>query len=140
MKLAEKVAFLQGLMNGLKIDNSTDEGKILNYMANILQELALSVEALNGELDEIVELVDNLDEDLGKVEEELYDIEEDYDYDCEDCDDNDEDFECDEEFYEVICPTCGDSICLTEDVIEKGSLNCPNCKELLEFNIDEDSE
>ena len=49
----------------------------------------------------------------------------------------------DEELYECVCPTCGDTICLGENIIEEGSIDCPNCGELLEFDfseIDEDEE
>ena len=44
MELSKKVAYLKGLMEGLKIDDSTNEGKILTIMADILDEM--SVDAL----------------------------------------------------------------------------------------------
>lgn len=139
MKLTDRVSYLQGLMDGLEINDSTREGKILIQMADILQELALSVEDLETEIDEVVELVDTLDEDLGELEEDYYDL----DFDDDDCDDedeydDDEEMDLDDEFYEVICPTCGDTICLNQEMIEEGSINCPNCNELLEFDFDEE--
>ena len=36
MELSKKVAYLKGLMEGLKIDDSTNEGKILTIMADIV--------------------------------------------------------------------------------------------------------
>ena len=39
--------------------------------------------------------------------------------------------------YEVTCPGCGDTILLDEGMLEEGSLNCPNCNELLEFDLDD---
>ena len=35
------------------------------------------------------------------------------------------------------CPTCGDTILIDEGMIEEGSINCPNCNELLEFDVDD---
>ncbi len=134
MKLSDRVSYLQGLMDGLEIDDSTKEGKVLIQMADILQEMALSIEDVSGEVDEVVELVDTLDEDLGDLEEDYYEYDDD-DYD----DSDDEDFDDDDDYYEVICPTCGDTICLDEGMIEEGSIHCPNCDELLEFDFDDDS-
>ena len=68
MKLTDRVSYLQGLMDGLEINDSTKEGKVLIQMADILQEMALSIEDVEGEIDEVVELVDTLDEDLGELE------------------------------------------------------------------------
>lgn len=159
MKLSNKVAYLKGLMDGMKIDDSTNEGKVLLMMANILDEMSLSVEAISDEVNEVVELVDILNEDLCDVEEELYFGDDEYDCDCDcecscDCNDedddeyddydDDEDYEFEDEVeYECVCPTCGDTICLCESIIEEGSMDCPNCGELLEFDfseIDEDEE
>lgn len=143
MKLTDRVSYLQGLMDGLEINDSTKEGKILIQMAEILKEMALSVEDISAEVDEVVELVDTLDEDLGDLEDDYYDLD-DYDYEDEDDEDedmdDDEDDEYDDEYYEVICPTCGDTICLNEEMIEEGSINCPNCNEFLEFDFEDDSE
>ena len=40
MELSKKVAYLKGLMEGLKIDDSTNEGKILTIMADILDDMS----------------------------------------------------------------------------------------------------
>ena len=52
-----------------------------------------------GELEELVSIID---EDLGDLEDDFY----------EDDDDEAGDVDFDEEYYEVVCPTCGDPICL----------------------------
>ena len=36
----------------------------------------------------------------------------------------------------VTCPSCGDTICITEAMLDEGSINCPGCGELLEFDFD----
>ena len=138
MKLTEKVSYLQGLIDGLEIDESTKEGKVFSKMADILAELAEAVEGIQDEVSEMTELVDIIDQDLGDVEEALLDEDEDDDDDYED-DDDDEDFDFDDdELYEVTCPSCGDTIYLTEDMLEDGSIDCPGCGEDLEFDFDEE--
>ena len=139
MKRTEKMSYLQGLIDGLEIDTTTKEGKALTQMSEVMSELVLYVEDLQSQVDELTELCDILDEDLGQVEDDLYDD----DYDCDDCYDDDEDDddeyefdEDDDELYEVTCPTCGDTILIDEGMIEEGSINCPNCNELLEFDFD----
>lgn len=138
MKLTDSVAYLKGLMDGLEIDESTKEGKVLVQMANIMQEMALSITDIESEVDEVVELVDTLDSDLGDLEEDYYELDD--DDDCDDEDDDDEELDSDDDYYEVICPSCGDTICLNQEMIEEGSINCPNCNELLEFDFDGDDD
>ena len=69
------------------------------------------------------------------------------DDDC-DCDDDcccDDEYDDDEDaMYECVCPNCGDTIMLGENIIADGSIDCPNCGESLEFDFseieDEDNE
>ena len=139
MELSKKVAYLKGLMEGLKIDDSTNEGKILTIMADILDEMSATVEDIAEEVDETVELVDTLDEDLGEIEDLIYGDDDDDDCCCDDDDDDDDDA-----MYECVCPNCGDTIMLGENIIADGSVECPNCGESLEFDFseieDEDNE
>lgn len=142
MKLTEKMSYLQGLIHGLDIDSTSKEGKALLAMTDVMNEMVVYIEDLQSQVDELTELCDILDEDLGAVEEDLYNED---DCDCDDCDcdddcccdDDDFDFSDDDELYEVTCPTCGDTILLDESIIDEGSMNCPNCDELLEFDYNE---
>ncbi len=147
MILTEKAAYLKGLMDGLEIDDSTKEGKVLLAMYDLLKELAESVDEIDQDVDDIVEFCNVLDEDLANIENDLYEDEDD-DYDDDYCDDEcdcccDDDCDCDccdceDDRYEVVCPTCGDTIELTLEMVEEGSIECPNCGELLEFDIEEE--
>lgn len=139
MKLTEKMSYLQGLLDGLELDNSTKEGKALLQMSDVMSELVAYVEDLQSQVDELTELCDILDQDLGQVEEDIYDEDCDFE-DCDECledEDEDYDFDEDEELYEITCPSCGDTILIDEGMIEEGSINCPNCNELLEFDCDD---
>lgn len=76
-------------------------------------------------------------------------MDEDEDYEDEEFEDEwdeDEDYEegfdfGDEEstIYEVEC-ACGEIINFDEEVLEKGSMKCPNCGELLEFSLEDDED
>ena len=129
MTLTEKVAYLKGLAEGLALDESKPETKVINAMIDILDDLALSVADMEDGLDLISEQLDAVDEDLDELEGFVYeDLD---DCCCDDCCDEDE-----EEYYDVECPSCGEVICVDRDILEEGSINCPKCNELLEFEID----
>ena len=130
MTLTEKVAYLKGLAEGLALDESKPEIKVIKAMMDILDDLALSVADLEDGLDLVCEQLDAVDEDLDELEGFVYEELDDCDCCCDDCDDEDE------EFYDVECPSCGEVICVDRDILEEGSINCPKCDELLEFEID----
>jgi hypothetical protein len=134
MKLTEKMSYLQGLMDGLDLDTTTKEGKILVQISAVMHDMVSYIEDMQGQIDELSELCDILDEDLGSLEEDVYDLDS---CDCEDDDEYDEEFD-DDELYEIQCPTCGDSIYLDDGMLEEGSMECPNCGENLEFDFDPD--
>ena len=132
MTVTEKVAYLKGLAEGLALDENKPETKIINAMIGVLDELALSVSDLEDGLDLVSEQLDAVDEDLDELEGFVYeDLD---DCCCDDCCDDEE------EYYDVECPSCGEVICVDRDILEDGSINCPKCNELLEFEFDEDDE
>ncbi len=131
MTLTEKVAYLKGLAEGLALDTSKPENKVISAMIDVLDDLALTVSDLEDTVDIINEQVDAVDEDLDELETYVY---EELCDECDCCDDDDFDEEC--EYYDVECPTCGEVICVDEDILADGSINCPNCNELLEFEVE----
>lgn len=148
MTVTEKVAYLKGLAEGLGIDESNKEGKVLKAVIDALEDVAFSLSDLEDGVAELCEQVDMIDEDLDNLEQDFYDDEDDYDYEDE-CGcghhhhHHHDDEEDDDVLYEVECPTCGDTICVNEEMLDEGHINCPNCDELLEFtfdDVDEDEE
>ena len=120
MGISEKVAYLKGLMEGLNIDEQTNEGKLFTAIVDVLDEIALEIEDLT---DEVMELGDGLDvvsDDLSDVEDIVYDD-----------DDDDEEEEC----YATTCPECEEEIYFDDTVLEDGTLLCPNCGAKLEFDL-----
>lgn len=140
MKLSEQMSYLRGLVDGLDIDMTTKEGKVLGQVLEVLQATVLYVDDLQDQVDELTELCEDLDEDLGDVEEFLLDEDDDFDddddYELDDSDDYD-DFNDEDDLYETVCPTCGNTIVLADAILDEGVMNCPCCGELLEFDFDD---
>ena len=124
MTVTEKVAYLKGLMEGLRVDETSKEGKILKAVVDVLDDLAMSVEDLEDYTAELTEQVDAVDEDLDSLENDFYG-------ECDCCDDDE-----DEEYYDITCPSCGDEFSVDEDTLLEGGIECPNCGEHLEFDVE----
>lgn len=134
MTTIEKVAYLKGLMEGMKIDESSDNGKLFKLIVDILDDVAKDVADIEDYVEELTEQVDAVDEDLNTLEEDFYeewDEEDDCDCGCDCCD-------CDEEYYDVTCPSCNEDFEVDEDTLLDGGVDCPYCGEHLEFDFDED--
>jgi len=122
MDINEKVAYIRGLTDGLKLNDNDDTVKVLKAVIDLLEDISDEVTELGELYDDLSDQVEEIDQDLSIVEDDLYDEEED-DEDFDDFDDFDEDGE----YYEVVCPSCGDEICVSEDILIEGSIECPSC-------------
>ena len=145
MTVSEKVAYLKGLAEGLKLDTETKEGKLISVIIDTLEDIALELEELSENALDIGDELDAISDDLSDVEEVLFGDEDDDDDDHDACtcgDDDDCGCGCgdDECAYEVSCPSCSEDIVIEESDLEKGVIICPKCGEKLEFEFDEDDE
>ena len=136
--ITEKVAYLKGLVEGMDIDQTNKEGKVLTAIMDVLADLATTLEDLEDYTAELTEQVDAIDEDLDLLETDFYEDWEEDDYCDGDCDCCDED--CGDEFYDITCPSCDTTFCVDEDTLLEGGIDCPNCAESLEFEIEEDED
>ena len=110
MNLTEKISYIRGLCDGLELDESKPEVKVLNAIVDLLDDMAFEVSDMEELYDELSAQVDEIDQDLADVESDVYDDE---DYDIEDYDDEDDDYDFDDEenpFYEVTCDSCGENL------------------------------
>ncbi len=135
MNLTEKAAYLKGLADGMGLDQSKPETKLIENMLDLLLDLAEDNEDLRAYCEELEATMDEIDEDLGMVEEDFYGECDCDDDDCDCCDDDDCDC-CDGDLYEVTCPSCGDTIYLDDTMLDDGEIECPGCGENLEFDFD----
>ena len=132
MTITEKIANLKGFLEGVQLDESKTETKVIAKIVDILEDMALEIEEMEEQVDTLNEYAEELDQDLGAVEEYVYDDEcdccDDDDCDCCDC--------CDEDFFEVECPKCGEVICLDED-FDADEVICPACNETIPLEDEE---
>ena len=149
MTLSEKAAYIQGLADGVELDETTKEGKLIAALLDIVGEMADAIADLEETTDTLNDYIEEIDEDLGALEEFVYD-ESDCDCDCY-CDDDWDDYECDgdcddcddicaladEDYFEVECPSCGETICF-DGSIDPEELACPACGEKFECIIAEE--
>ena len=152
MTISEKSAYLKGLMDGLKLDTASDEGKMIAAIVDLLGDLTRKVSDIEETTIAISDELDEIEEDLDAIEDYILDEDEDeddweddddddWDEDDEDDEDEDEDFDLGDEetIYEVEC-SCGNIIDFDEETLEKGSIVCPKCGETLEFTFEDDEE
>ena len=134
MTTSEKVAYLKGLAEGMGIDDSTREGKLYKVIIDVLEDLALDLADTKDSLVDLTDSVEEINEDLAELEEEFYDSP--CAGCCDDEDDEDEDDEDDEEpvFYTVECPGCGFRLTVDEDTLARGSFECPECGDTIDFD------
>ena len=95
MNITEKTAYLKGLLEGMNLDESKPEGKLLKAIVETLDEMANEVADLGDACEYLEDYIDEVDHDLGDLESDYYeawdddeDDDEDYCF-CEDCDEED---------------------------------------------------
>lgn len=127
-RISEKVAYLDGLMEGMNIKDD----KYAKLFTAIVDTLDVIAEEMSDHADIIDDLEDSVEEifdNLNEYDDMLFGDEEedDDDFDAEDLDDD---------FFEVVCPNCGETIYFDEDMLDSpDGLICPNCNEPVELHI-----
>jgi DNA-directed RNA polymerase subunit RPC12/RpoP len=123
MTISEKVAYIMGLTDGMKIDAESNEGKLTLAILDVLKDIALELEAVDETLDEVAEVVADIEDVVDDLEEEVFGDCDDYDFD-------------DDDLYEITCSKCDNTVGVDMSMLENDAVNCPNCGEKIEFDID----
>ena len=150
MTISEKSAYLKGLMDGMKLNTESDEGKMIAAIVDLLGDVTRKITDIEDTTIAISDELDEIEEDLDAIEDFIMDDEDDYDDDEDEYEDDewdeDEDYEEgfdfgdeDSTIYEVQC-ACGEVINFDEETLESGSIVCPNCGETLEFSLEDEDE
>jgi len=119
--LKESVAYLHGLVEGIDLDTTTKEGRILAGIVDTLGEITSAMEKLRIRQNELEIYLDSLDEEVMDLEESFY---------CADQDD----------LVEVECPECHDIVYFDADILEDDDtieVTCPNCDSTVFVNSGE---
>ncbi|MCL1789020.1 MAG: hypothetical protein FWG33_01545 [Oscillospiraceae bacterium] len=124
MTISEKVAYIMGLAEGMKIEADTNEGKLTLAMLDVLKDIAEELETVDETLDDMAEIVADIEEQVEELDEELFGgAYDDYDFDEDD-------------LYEITCRKCNNTVAVDMSMLDDGAVNCPNCGEKIEFDID----
>ena len=148
MTILEKTAYIKGLCEGLDFDKKDSaEAKVIKALLDLCQDMAEEIDALGSDVEDLIDYCEELDEDLGDVEEILLEDEDEWDDECDcgcdcddcdcDCDDCDCDCCCDEDYFEIACPSCGETVCF-DDSVNAEDLICPACGSELGCIVDDD--
>ena len=123
--ISEKVAYLEGLMEGMKISPDTNEGKLFAEILSVLADIGESIEEIEDAQDELFDAVYELEDDV----DELFG----YDGEYDDYDDEDE--------FVIACPSCGESFYVyEEDLLSEEPIECPSCGQEIDLEIECDLE
>jgi endogenous inhibitor of DNA gyrase (YacG/DUF329 family) len=115
-------------MDGLGIKDDSKENKVMIEIVKILDEIADKVDDLEDCQLQFEECLDAINEDLNGMEEEFFD---EYGEDDPDLDD----------FIELMCPECGETVYIEEDMLETHEcIKCPNCQTDIINKADENEE
>ena len=122
-KLTDRISYLQGLAEGMKLNADKDSHRLILEILNVLGEVGDSFEALADAHAELSDYVESIDEDLADMEADLYDDEdEDLAADAED----EEGFEG--SLIEYECPSCGTMVEIDADDVDfDEGAKCPQC-------------
>ena len=123
--LKTRVAYLQGLSAGLDVSAESKEGKLLMGIIELLDDFADSVGSLEEAHEQLEDYLDSIDEDLYHLEDEIFE--------------SDALESCGDEYIEVDCPRCGETVCFDADVVDDDDVvevTCPNCDEVVFINDD----
>ena len=123
--LSEKIAFLQGLADGLEIEDGSKQGKIIAGILGVLEDMAAAIEEDEQDLDDLKDYVECIDDDLAEVEDII----------------DDEEIDDDDEMIEIVCPHCDEVVYLDPECLtsEEEPL-CPNCGQPILEEDDEDED
>ena len=147
--MKEKAAYLKGLIDGLGIDESTKEGKVIKAMSELLSEMADAVDGIDEDVTRAYDQINDLSEELEDLEADLYEdddadeSDEEEDEETSDDEESDEDDNADvagEPYYEVACPACGNTVYVSEDDLDAGEAICPSCKVAFEVALADEEE
>ncbi len=123
--LSDRVSYLKGLAEGLKLDTEKNEGKLIEKILEVLNDITEELESLREDHDDLSEYVEAIDNDLSDLEDVVL---EDGDFDDDDEDDEDEDEDEDDGLVEYTCPHCGEEMTFEADSFDfDEDYHCPNC-------------
>ena len=134
--LSDRVSYLKGLAEGLKLDTEKNEGKLIEKILELLSDVTNELVSLREDQDDLSSYVEAIDNDLSDLEDVVLDDEDGKDFDDEDQKDNEDD-----NLVEYTCPHCGEEMTFEVDSFDfDEDYLCPNCHKPLFLETPDDEE
>lgn len=134
MTITEKVAYIQGLFDGLKLDaEKSGEARVLSEVLDVLREVGMQLDGMDAAIDQFDEELDALGDSVADLEEAVFDDEEE-DEDFTGFEDEDDE----EDFFEIPCPTCGEDLVVDDESLAAGVVDCPVCGGKFALSFDDE--
>ncbi len=133
--LKAKVGHIRGLIEGLGLEKSPKEGKVLIRIVEVLEEITDSLLDLDESYADLAEYAETIDEDLTELEDNYYDEEDERHLFGEE--------EAQEGSFSFECPQCREIIYVDDSVLdedEEMEILCPGCGEVVLISDGEESE
>ena len=133
MTISEKVAYIQGLYDGLGLDGGkSGEARILSELLDVLREVGLQLDGMDATLDQFDKELDTLEDTVAGLEDAVFAEEDEDDEDFGDFDDTDGDF------FEIPCPSCGEDLTVDDETLAAGVVDCPACGGKFALSFDDE--
>ena len=122
--LSDRVSYLKGLAEGLKLDTEKSEGKLIEKILEVLADISAEIASIREDHDDLSSYVEAIDNDLSDLEDAVFE-----DDGSEDEDDEEEE---DDSVVEYTCPHCGEEMTFEVDSFDfDEDYLCPNCHQPL---------
>lgn len=133
-KIRRKISYIEGLIEGIDLKNSSKEGKVIHELVDVCKAMAKQLDRIKLLVDEHETYIEAIDDDLADLEEFLFDEE----LEMDDVNDvYDDEFDFDENYFEMECPHCDELMLVDEDLFDEESeveVTCPECNHIIVIN------
>lgn len=129
MSAREKIAYLRGLIEGQSLSENAGLSKFHEALLAALDALALEIEGVSEEQDDLREYVEQIDEELVDLQTELDDLDEGLAHSAA-FEDEDGEIDDEEEYESICCPSCSKDFFYQPAAYDDDEdLLCPHCGE-----------
>ncbi len=133
--LKAKVGHIRGLIEGLGLEKSPKEGKVLLRIVEVLEEITDSLLDLDESYADLAEYAETIDEDLMELEDDYYEEDSEHSYYGEEAHQ--------EGSFSFECPQCREIIYVDDSVLDEDEeleILCPSCGEVVLISDGEEGE
>ena len=135
--LSDRVSYLKGLAEGLKLDTEKNEGKLIEKILELLTDMTKELESLREDQNDLSSYVEAIDNDLSDLEDTVLEDENNDDFMEGENDNKDKD----DSLVEYTCPHCGEEMTFEVDSFDfDEDYLCPNCHKPLFPETPDDEE